>query len=62
MDNRVSCPILNPISAMVRPPENFWLYKFGQLYINKPISYNQCQVAQVLTNWPEENINECPKI
>ena len=31
---RVRDPMVNPISAMARPLENFDLYKFSQFYIN----------------------------
>ena len=30
----VSCPMVNPLSAMVRSLEKNDLYKFGQFYIN----------------------------
>ena len=36
--HRVSCPMVIPFSAIVRPQKNFDLYKFGQFYINKHIT------------------------
>ena len=55
---RVSCQCSTPLVPWFDHQKIFDLCNFGQLYINKPITLNQCLVAQVKTNWPEENIKE----
>ena len=56
-DSRVSWPMVNPLSAMVRPLKKIDLHKIDQFYINKDISHittAKLQSAEVPTNWPEE--------